>query len=96
MLIYKYEWFKYVFETVHLKVQCFLLFCVKGGWGISDKTNCYQIPPPELGKAPLSSNSPTMLETNIAKNKKAVCAVSLFIIVVALVAVANCQKCDYQ
>ena len=37
-----------------------------------------------------------MLKINIAKNKKAVCAVSLFIIVVALVAVVNCQKCDYQ
>ena len=25
------------------KVQCFLLFCVKGGWGVSDRANCYQI-----------------------------------------------------
>ena len=25
------------------KVQCFLLFGVKGGWGVSDRANCYQI-----------------------------------------------------
>ena len=36
---------------VHLKFCFFLLFRVKGGWGVSDRANCYQISLPEPKKS---------------------------------------------
>ena len=69
------------------------MFCVKDGWGVSDKTNCYQISLAEPRKHQMgvelviSSNFPTkfILKTyfqpnfKIAKMASAQSAVSLFI-----------------
>ena len=41
---------------VHLKFCFFLLFRVKGGWGVSDRANCYQISLPEPKKTPSEFN----------------------------------------
>ena len=38
-----FPFWQYCVKVMRSKVQCFLLFGVKGGWGVSDRANCYQI-----------------------------------------------------